>query len=410
MPEASRRGFLRESTAAFTAASAARIQGASDSLRIGVIGTGGRGRYLLNELKKIDGVRIVAVCDVYDVRRAEAARLAGEPVEQYLDYRQVLERKDVDAVVVATPDHWHGTIAVAALDAGKDVYVEKPMVHYPKDGQAIVRAVRRNRRVLQVGTQGRLLPHYVEAKQRFVDSGAMGRVGLVRTWYHTNRGYIQTAPPGFERKPDGLDWERWLGPGPKVPWNPQIYFSPYKWIHYDGGMIMGIGIHVIDDAHRFLGLTHPLAAMSAGVIAYYDDGRDSPDAVSCVLEYPGKLVLSFEAECLTCTGVRESGGTELRGTGGVLTMQRYISSPQDNGFEYQPNGLFSKTPAGKGPGVSQSAERLVRNWVECIRSRRKPAANEEVAYWSTLACFMANEALKTRSRVAWNPEWDLPAA
>ncbi|MCS6953150.1 MAG: Gfo/Idh/MocA family oxidoreductase [Bryobacteraceae bacterium] len=206
----SRRSFVAASAGVLTAASCARVLGANDRLRLGVIGTGPRGQWLMKALQRIAGAEIefVAVCDVYDVRRNEAARLAGGAVEQYLDYRSLLDRRDVDAVIVATPDHWHGRITVDALNAGKDVYVEKPMVHFPKDGQAVVRAARANRRVVQVGTQGRGLPNYVEAKQKYIDTGIMGKVGLARTWYTSNTGYIRTAPPGFERKPEGLDWER----------------------------------------------------------------------------------------------------------------------------------------------------------------------------------------------------------
>jgi predicted dehydrogenase len=297
---------------------------------------------------------------------------------------------------------------VDALNAGKDVYVEKPMVHFPKDGQAIVKAARANHRILQVGTQGRLLAHYVEAKQRFIETGVMGKVGLAKTWYNTNNGYLMKAPAGMEKKPEGLDWQRWLGPGRKIDWNPEVYFSPYKWMNYDGGMVMGIGIHVVDDAHNLLGLTKPKAAMAGGGIYVYED-RDSPDVVSCVLDYHNKLTLTFESECITGPGVRESGGVQLRGTGGVLTLQRHITKPQDIAFEYEPNSKYSQTPAAKGTGGFQSPENNLRNWLECIRTRQKCVSNEEVAYYSTMACFMANQAYKTRSRIEWDPAWDLPA-
>jgi predicted dehydrogenase len=399
-----RRSFLASTTLA--AGAAARVQGANDRIRIGVIGTGGRGRYLMSALTKIGGVEWVAVCDVYDVRRAQAAALGGSQVEQYADYKQLIERKDVDAVIVATPDHWHGRITVDALMAGKDVYVEKPMVHYPADGQAIVKAVRASKRVLTVGTQGRLLPQNVEAK-RLVQDGAMGVTGFVRTWYHTNRGYVMKAPAGMEKKPDGLDWERWLGAGPKIDWNPEVYFSPYKWLHYDGGPIMGIGIHVIDDVHSILGLTKPKAAMTSGGIYAFKD-RDTPDALCAVLDY-GHLTLTFESECLTCPGVQESGGAHLRGTGGTLTVQRYLASLNDTAYEYVPNKGVSKTPAVKGLGTQQSPDNNLRNWLECMRSRQTPVSNVEVAYYSTMACFMANRAYNTKSRVEWDPAWDLPA-
>jgi predicted dehydrogenase len=388
-----------------TAASAGRVLGANDRLRLAVIGTGGRGQYLMKELNRHGGVEWVAVCDVYDERRSQALKLGGPNTEQYADYRQILTRKDVDAVIVATPDHWHATVAVEALKAGKDVYVEKPMVHYPKDGQAIVKAMREGKRIVQVGTQGRLLPQFVEAKRKYIDSGVMGKVGLARTWYTSNTGYIRTPPRGMEKKPEGLDWQRWLGPGPKAPWNPDIYFSPYKWLHYDGGMIMGIGIHVVDSAHHWLGLKKPRSAVAGGGTYFYKDGRDTPDVVTFILDYPDNVTVTFEAECLSAPGVRTSAGVELRGTGGTLWAERYV---QKIGYQYTPNDKFSKAPAETAPGTGASAENLVRNWVECIRTRQQPVASAEEAYYSTMACFMAAQAFRTQSRVVWDRKWDLP--
>jgi predicted dehydrogenase len=408
MIDASRRAFLRASAVATTAASAGRILGANSRIRIAVVGTGGRGQYLMRTLKAVapNDIQIVAVCDIYDERRAAAAKLAGVPVEQYADYQQVVARKDVDAIIVATPDHWHAPIAVEAMNAGKDVYIEKPMVHNPWDGQAIVKAARANKRVVQVGMQGRMMPHFVEAKQKYIDSGVIGKVGLARTWYLSNTGYVLTAKPGFERKPEGLDWDRWLGRGPKVPWNPEIYFSPYKWLYYDGGMIMGIGIHVLDSAHHWLGLRKPSAAVAGGGTYFYNDGRDTPDVVSFVLDYPEKVSLTFTAECLTAPGVKTSAGVELRGTGGTLWAERYV---QDIGYSYTPNGKFSKEPAVKVPAKSANAETILKNWVECIRDRKKTVANEDEGYYSAVACFMANQAFQKKTRIVWDQAWDLPA-
>ncbi len=395
-----RRAFL-----SLTAASYARVAGANDRLRLGVIGTGPRGQYLMKEAARTDAVEFAALCDVYSQRRDQAATLAGGAVKTYGDHRRLLEHKDIDAVIVATPDHWHSAITVDACKAGKDVYVEKPMVHTPRDGQAIVRAVREHKRVLQVGMQARAVPHWQAARERYVESGALGKVGLIRTWYDSNSGYVQKAPPGMERKPDGLDWERWLGPGPKVAWNPDIYFSPYKWLHYDGGMIMGIGIHVIDSAHQFLKLRKPLAAVSGGGIYYHKDGRDTPDVVNVILEYPQELNVTFEAETMTC-GMRTAAGIQLRGTRGILTVNRY---DQELGYEYVPHPKNSAVPPGKGPGDPSSAEWLLKDWLECIRTRARTIANEEEGYYSAVACFMANQAFRTRSRVVWDSRWDLPA-
>ena len=400
----SRRAFV---AAAATASSYQRILGANERPVIGVIGNGGRGQYLMREAKKSLDIEIAAVCDIYDARRDKAAEIAANPnVKKFGDHRQVLAMNDIDAVIVATPDHWHGPIAVDACKAGKDVYIEKPMVHTPKDGQAIVRAARDNKRIIQVGMQGRGMGQNIEARQKYVEGGIMGKVGMARTWYTSNRGYIQEAPEGMAQKPAGLDWERWIGPGPKVSWNPNIYFSPYKWLHYDGGMIMGIAIHVLDSAHHWLSLRKPLSAMAGGGTYFYKDGRDTPDVVTFILDYPQEVTVTFTAECLTAPGVKTSAGVELRGTGGTLWAERYV---EDIGYIYTPNDKFSKQPPARVPAANVNAENILKNWLECIRDRKKPVANEEEGYYTAVACFMAARAFRTKSRVLWNKSWDLPA-
>lgn len=405
--ESSRRSFLAGSAALATAASYNRVSGANNRVRIGVIGNGGRGQYLMKEIRRSNyEIDFPAVCDIYDVRRDQAAKIAGGQPKKYGDYRQVLADNDIDAVIVATPDHWHARIAIDACKAGKDVYIEKPMVHNPKDGLAVVKAARDYKRIIQVGTQGRGMKQNVDAKEKYVDSGIMGKVGLVQTWYTSNRGYIQTAPPGMEKKPDGLDWEQWLGPGPRIPWKADVYFSPYKWLHYDGGMIMGIGIHVIDTAHFILGLKRPKAVSAGGGIYFYNDGRDTPDTVALILDYPENVTLTFIAEVLTAPGVKTSAGVELRGTGGKLYVERYVTK---DCLEYWPNEKFSKTPGGKSDGTDPTAAPMLANWIECMKTRRKTIANEEVAYYSTMACFMGSQAFRTGSRVVWDPKWNVPA-
>jgi len=403
---ASRRDFLARAGASFsTAAASRRVLGANDRIRLAAIGTGPRGQHLMKELNRIGGVDWVAVCDVYSVRRDQAATIGGGAVKTYNDHRQVLDHTDLDAVIVATPDHWHGPITVEALNAGKDVYVEKPMVHNPRDGQAIVRAARANRRIVAVGMQARAIPHWQQARQKYVESGLLEKVGLIRTWYNSNRGDVQTPPAGMERLPDGLDWNRWLGPGPKIPWNPDVYFSPYKWLHYDGGMIMGIGIHVIDSAHQFLELRKPRAVVAGGGIYHFPD-RDTPDVVNLILEYPEGLNVTFEAEILTCGMPSSSAGIELRGRGGVLRVHRYT---RELGWEFIPNPQVSSEPAAKGPGDPPSAEHLLRNWLECLRSRARPVASEIEGYYSSVACYMGLEAYRQKKRIEWDRRWDIEA-
>jgi hypothetical protein len=205
--------------------------------------------------KAAGGAEFVAVCDAWDVRRREAAaylekELLGPKVEQYADYRRVLERKDVDAVIVASTDHWHSRMTVDALHAGKDVFCEKPMTSLPEQGLEVVKAVRATGKLVQVGVQQRSIDHFIEAKQRFFDSGMIGPVHLVRTYWNANSGYLTPVPPGMESKPEGLDWQAVLGWLPKRPWNPKMYFNRFAyWEFSTGGQTGGLFVHMVDVVH-----------------------------------------------------------------------------------------------------------------------------------------------------------------
>ncbi len=233
-----RRNFVKTSgLAGLTAASALRVMGANDRIRLGIIGTGGRGSYLMGQANKCSGIEWVAVCDAWDARCNEALKLTGPGPERYRDYRAVLDRKDIDGVIVATWDNTHARISVEACGAGKDVYVEKPMTSRPEQGPSLVRAVRENRRVLQTGVQQRSTPHFFEAKERFLDRGLIGEVHMVRTIWNCNSGYLSRPPAGMEQKPDGLDWEACLGSLPKIPWDPKRYFNRFSYM--DRAMVFG---------------------------------------------------------------------------------------------------------------------------------------------------------------------------
>ncbi|HZT33742.1 MAG TPA: Gfo/Idh/MocA family oxidoreductase [Bryobacteraceae bacterium] len=405
-PEISRRGFLKATTAA-SAAPAARVLGANDQVNIGIIGTGGRGKYLGRRLQAVGGARILAVSDVYDVRRSEAAAQLGSQVRQFVDYRELLDQKDIDAVVIATLDNTHAPITIDACNAGKDVYIEKPMVHKPVDGVAVVRAARANRRIVQVGVNQRSGPHYVEAKQKIIDTGMLGHIGLVRTWIDGNSGYTFAVPPGMENKPAGLDWDRYLGPLPRIPWDPNKYFSPFKYWDFGGGQIMGIMIHMLDNVHWYLGLEKPAAVVAAGGIYHFDDGRDTPDVVTVSLEYAQRLVITWESEILV-TGIREfpTAGMEFHGTGGVLTVYRERGQNLF-GYMFVPNPRQSSHGQMAGPFYPTEADPHLRNWLDCIRSRQKPVADEVSGHYTSVACYMANQAWRGKTRVQWNPAWDV---
>ena len=381
---------------AATAASALRVAGANDRIRLGVIGCGGRGMHLVNMANIAGGVEWVAVCDAWDVRRDKAAEAIGKPVEKYADYRKLLERKDVDGVIIATLDHLHAPMSIDACRAGKDVFVEKPMTSLPMQGVELVRVVRETKRILQVGVQQRSIAHFIEAKKKYFDSGLMGKVGLVRTIWNFNRGYLSPVPPGMEQKPPGLDWDAVLGWLPKIPWDPKRYFNRFAyWDFATGGQTGGLFVHLVDVVHWYLNLQKPVSAVALGGIYKYDDGRDTPDVINLVVDYPEKVNVTFEA---TLLDAKEEADIIFMGTGGRLTIFRY-------GYRYIPAQENKEVGEIAVGGTSEPPH--MANWLQCMRTRKEPNANVVDGHYSAMACHIGNIAYKQQSRVVWNKEWDV---
>jgi len=379
-----------------TAGSAARVLGANDRLRLGVIGTGGRGRYLMTQANKAGNVQWVAVCDAYDIQRERAEKAAGTTVEKYADYRKLLERKDIDAVIIATWDNTHREIAVAACQAGKDLFVEKPLTLHPMEGHQIVKAVRQHKRILQTGTQQRTYPHFIEAKERFFDSGRIGKVTMVRTIWNGNGAYRnQAPPPGMEKKPEGLDWDACQGPSKKVPWHPKRYFNHYVyWDYSTNAQMGGLFVHMIDPVHWYLKVDRPIAAMCMGGIYLGREDRDTADNINGIVEYPNDLLVTFEAN-VTDMIRQNSEDIVFMGTQGRLHIFRwgYRFIPPDKGA---PEITSGPTP-----------ESHVANWLECVRSRRPAACDEVAGHYSAMACHICNISYKEKRRVAWRKEWEV---
>jgi predicted dehydrogenase len=370
--------------------------GANERIRLAIIGSGNRGQYLMRSANHAGGITWTAICDAWDQRRQQAAALAGDSPRLVADYRRVLEANDVDAVVVATWDHLHAPIAAEACHAGKDVFVEKPMTSLPMQGHELVRAVREANRIVQVGVQQRSMSNFIEAKQRFFDTGAIGSVHMVRTIWNGNTGYFTPVPPGMDRKPDGLDWQKCLGWLPKIPWDPMRYFNRFAyWDISTGGQTGGLFVHMIDVVHWYLGLRQPKAAVAVSGIYKYNDGRDTPDNVNLALEYPEKVNVTFEAS-LTDTVRKETADIVFLGTGGRLHIFR-------GGYRFIPADTASAEV--RGPGGDERTH--MANWLECIRSRKQPSANVVDGHYGAMACHIGNIADREKRRVEWRPEWDV---
>jgi predicted dehydrogenase len=390
----SRRTFFAGSGAAL---SASRVQGANDRVRLGVIGCGGRGLHLIRMAQRAGGADFAAVCDAWDVRREEARKLIGANVPADADFRALLDRKDADAVIVATLDHHHAHMTVAACRAGKDVFVEKPMTSLPMQGHDVVRAMRETGRVIQVGVQQRTTEPFLEAKLRFVDSGRLGPVRMVRTVWNANRGYLTPVPAGMETKPAGLDWDAVLGWLPKMPWDPKRYFNRFAyWDFSTGGQTGGLFVHLIDVVQWYLGVTRPLSAVAIGGIYQHNDGRDTPDNINFILDYTGGLNVTFEAT-ITDLLPQESADIVFFGEGGRLNIFRHRA-------RFLPAGGGPPEELKPGPEPPHMA-----NFLECVRSRKTPNANAADGHWGSMACHIGNLAYKEARRVEWDRKWDLPA-
>ncbi len=387
----SRRGFVRTSAAAMTAASYSQVLGANDKVNLGLIGAGGRGYYVMTAFQKNKEVDVKAVCDVYMTRTDKALSVAPN-AKGYQDHRKLLEQKDLDAVLIATPDHWHTVTAIDALNAGKDVYVEKPLTLTIEEGPQIVKAARVNNRICQVGMQQRSGSHYHQAKREIVKAGKLGKITLARTWWHGNGAHLMKAPPELKTRPSNLDWARFLGPVKWRDWDPQQYWNFRAYLEFGGGQITDLFTHWIDVVHMFMDQDTPISADAAGGVLCYKDGRTAPDTINCVLEYPAEWIATFEA---TLAPGLKGAAVEIVGTDGKLYITR---------SRYE----FLSAEKGAKPVVVEykgdATDEHVRNFLDCCRSRQLPNGDVYVGHRSAAASHLGNIAYLQKRRIKYNPD------
>jgi predicted dehydrogenase len=401
--QTSRRSFVKSAVGTGVALSSGpfvgRVLGANERPVAGVIGCGGQGRWNLRDFQKTGQVEIAAVCDVYDANMAQLAELSDGKPAQYKDYRRILERKDIDFVIISTPDHWHALPMIEACDAGKDVYVEKPLSLTVVEGRRMVEAARRNRRVVQAGTQQRSGRHFQEAVE-IVRSGRIGVVSSVRTWNYANQYPLGIGNPPDTAPLPGLDWDLWLGPAPKLPYNRNRCLYNFRWFwDYSGGMMTDWGTHLVDVVHWAMGVDAPTSVYAAGGKLQLRDNRETPDTLEVVYEYPG-FVLNYSYRILNGRGVDGHGyGIQFHGSEGTLFVDR-------GGYELFPEpardeSLPPPIAAAKAGGSPQHYPHVV-DFLECLKSRKPPNSDVEICHRSTSACHLANISYKTKRRIAWD--------
>ena len=374
-----RRDFARAS--AVTALSYSRVLGSNDRVGLGVVGTGERGSYVMSLFQKEAEIEVRALCDVYAVKVDQALQKAPG-AQTFSDHRRLLELKQLDAVLVGTPDHWHKGVAIDALNAGKDVYCEKPLVSRREDGPEIVRAARVNQRICQVGMQQRSGTVYLEARDKFVSSGLLGK--LTHVWCVWNSGVPRPLPAEPREKPTNLDWVRFLGPVKYRDWNPAQYLDFRAFLDFGGGKMTDFGAHWIDVVHMFTGVDAPLSVAAQGGVFYdFHDGRTAPDTISALYTYPG-FTVHFES--LAVTGGPEYGVTFF-GEKGWLYVNR-------NRYEFHPAGKGAEPVIAKFPG--DITQQHVRNFLDCCRTRKLPNGDVYIGHRSAQACLLAVQAYEER--------------
>jgi predicted dehydrogenase len=393
--EWTRRMFLSAASGIVLAPAVARVaaQGANDRIRIGVIGTGGRARGLMTLLKQLPGNEMVAVCDVYEPRLLQAAEITGGAVTKVSDYRRILDDRSIDAVVVGTPDHWHKTVTLDAVAAGKDVYVEKPVSHTLAEGVEMVKAIEASKQIVQTGTQQRSWDHFLLGKQ-IVDSGRLGQITFVHTYWYQHATAGNYPAVALEQ----LDWKRWLGAAPDQPFRPERF---YQWRHFwdfGGGCITDLMTHWIDVVQWYMNAEAPIAAETTGH-NYNIKLWEAPDTVNVSLEFPKDFMAAYLG---TYVSRVDDGGLEFRGERGTLKVDRARLAFYRDDAAWAP-GTQTPEPEIYVRSSGDGTLSHLQNWLDCIRSRKMPNAPIRIGHQAARTSHIANAALRAGHKVRWNP-------
>jgi predicted dehydrogenase len=391
------------------ARAAQQSPGANDRIRLGMIGVGNRGGQLLAGLLTQADAQIVAICDIYRPHlERTSARLAqlGIPAEPYHDFRRLIDRSDLDAIVIATPDHWHAVQTVTACRAGKDVYVEKPLSVTIAEGRRMVEVARETARVVQVGTHRRSSKLWKHFAQQIV-GGAIGKTTVSRAYRLSNMAPhgIGKLPPSDP--PSDLDWDLWLGPRPTRPYQANIAPYKFRWWQSYSSQMGNWGVHYFDAMLWCLGEQSPTAVCAMGGQFAVEDDRTIPDTAQAMFEFPsGHLALFGQFEASGNPALPGGAELEIRGTNATALIggTSYQLVPERGG-QFQDPGARSEPVEFQIAGENdvQTAAHL-RNFLDCVKSRATPAADVERGHRATSLALLANMSLAMRNRLEWDPQ------
>jgi predicted dehydrogenase len=423
----SRRNFTTAALAGAAAAASTGTRGrggaigANDRVRIASIGVGWRGMQNLHAFLAHKDAQLVALCDVYEPYlfghldkihphfKQLTYRLPAKlpelesPVERHKDFRRILDKKDVDAVIISTPDHWHALQTAMACDAGKDVYVEKPLSLTVREGRRMVEAARRNNRVVQVGTQRRSSALYAQLAQ-LVGSGAIGKVTVARAGLTDNMTPAGIGKVADSAPPDGLNWDMWLGPRPERPFNLNLLPYKFRWWNLFSSQMANWGAHFLDAMRWCTHETAPSSISAHGGIYAVHDCRTIPDTAEVIFEHPSGLLTIFSTFEASGQPLLRTGEIELRGTLGTAyaSMNRIEIFPERGGAFQDPKPRIKPVVLSNQDGYGELDRAHARNFLDCVKSRQRPVCDVEEGHRSTTYALLANIALATKARLDWD--------
>jgi predicted dehydrogenase len=367
----------------------------SDQLVLGVIGSGGRGTAVMKVFQSHAEVKVGAICDVYEPNLEHAISVAmkdGSQPKAYRNYKDLLADKDIQAVLIATPEHWHFQMVIDAIAAGKDIYVEKPLCRTPEEGVALIQAEKTSKCVIQVGMQRRSYDLYLTAR-KVVASGTLGQVRMVRSWWLNNSLQAKRVIT-LEGK---LDWEQWQGPAERRAFDPNRFRNWRDYSEYSGGIVADQGAHVFDGIHLLMNATYPLAVnSSAGRV--HKERVDTPESVAVIAEYPEDFLAVFTINYAAMRyNPRNDQLNQLDGDQARLDIGREDFKVYRQGAEERQE-LAQHSERGFG----YATDLHVANFLECVKTRQTPTAPMRLGFQAALVVQMANMALKQGRRLRWN--------
>ena len=408
-----------------------QLVAANDHIQIALIGAGGQGQGDTRTAIEVPGVKLVAVADCYNGRLVHCKELWGDNLFTTRDYKEILARSDIDAVIVATPDHWHKQAVVDAMRAGKDVYCEKPMIHLYADGPEIIETARATKRIMQVGSQRVSSIIYAKAKELLI-SGAIGTLNMVTARWDRNSSigaWNYTVPP--DASPQTCDWAHFLGTAPMIPFNAEHFFQWRKWRAYGSGVAGDLFVHLFSGTHFVAGSNGPTRGMATGGLRFWNDGRDVPDVMLGLFDYREGFNLSLrvnfvdggeESEGLVFTG--SEGTMEIAGNtvtvnrvprerGPGLSIESFAEATQKAvRAEYSKRypQTYPEDPPAAGSekfvapaGYSDSYDHF-RNFFASVRTRKAPVEDAVFGFRAAGAALLSNLSMERGAIVGWDPD------